>query len=48
MIESEEGRKIRQFLKEQGAGDDIIKSIEESMQQRKGQSSLATLSYFKA
>ena len=31
MIESEEGRKIRQFLKEQGAGDDIIKSIEDNM-----------------
>lgn len=31
MVESEEGRKIRQFLREQGAGDDLIKSIEESM-----------------
>ena len=31
MIESEEGRKIRQFLKDQGASDDIIKSIEDNM-----------------
>ena len=31
MIESEESRKIRQFLKDQGAGDDIIKSIEDNM-----------------